>query len=421
MVGKTGVGKSELGNSLLGRKHFISQGLAGSVTSECKFGTRTLQNGMKLVAVDTPGIFDTRKSNRDTFKEIVRCIGLSSPGPHLFFFVLKIGRYTQEEQNTIESLKDIFGKQVMKFVIVIFTCKDTLEHSNTTLDEYINSSKELQTLLVECGDRCKAINNWADQMHRSNDVDAIMVLVQCTIADNGGNHYTGEMYAVAEKALKERLEQLEAEKNKEKLALERRKREIEEENKAQKRLLDDEMKWKRTQLEKEQKEREKKAREEHEKKQHELVAEAERLRQLRTEDDRKAKLQQDILLQEKEKLKEENETERRRLEQRRREIAQEEERLREEEERRRIEQEELEERRRLEEEARAQLEEERQERLREFEKQRKEKERIIKEKEQKLQDSRERLRRELENDDGFLNKVKNFFVSALGHFCSLFE
>ncbi|XP_050392925.1 GTPase IMAP family member 9 isoform X2 [Patella vulgata] len=423
MVGKTGVGKSELGNSLLGQKHFKSQGFAGSVTSKCKFGTRKLSHGMKLVVVDTPGIFDTRKSNKDTSMEIVRCFGLSSPGPHIFFFVLRIGRYTQEERDTIVNLKNIFGEQVMKFVIVIFTGKDTLEHSDNTLDEYIGSDENLQTLLIECKGRCKAINNWADKKHLSMDVDAIMDLVQCTIAVNGGNHYTGEMYAVAEKALKERLEQLEAEKNKEKLALERRKQEIEEENKAQKQRLEKEMKMKRAQLEKEQKERERKAREDHEKKQRELVTEAERLHQLRIEDDRKAKLQQDILLQEKEKLEEEKEAERRRSEQKRREMAQEQERLRKEEERRRIEQEEVEEKKRLEEEERAQLEEERQERLREFEERRQEQERILKEEEKKweeMKDSRERLRQELENNDGVLNKIKNFFVSGWKRFVSLF-
>ncbi|XP_050411767.2 GTPase IMAP family member 8-like [Patella vulgata] len=210
ILGKTGVGKSSLGNHLIQNNCFQSSSTGTSVTSICQFGQGKRSDGTTLCVVDTPGLFDTRQSNKETMTEIVRCIGLSSPGPHVFFFVLRIGRFTKEDLDTVDHLVAVFGETVVHHVVVIFTGKDSLEHEGKTLSDYLNDKTtphELNLLLQRCHSRCAAINNHAPDTHA--DIDGIINLVHKTIQENGGNHYTGKIYLAAEEAMREKMKSME--------------------------------------------------------------------------------------------------------------------------------------------------------------------------------------------------------------------
>ncbi|XP_050405238.2 GTPase IMAP family member 4 [Patella vulgata] len=239
MLGKTGAGKSALGNSLLQKKLFQSNNYGVSVTLHCKFGSRHLDIGKKLVVIDTPGIFDTRKSNLETSKEVIRCIGLSSPGPHVFIFVLKIGRFTLEEAETTQHLIDLFGEDVVNYVIIVFTGKDSLDYDGMTIQEHLqHCPQELQSLVAQCNGRIATINNRAPPPALAMDVKAILDLMTQTVRQNGGGYYTGEMFEGAERAYQEKLRLLEEEKNKKERELEQKAREIEKEAKRKMRELE---------------------------------------------------------------------------------------------------------------------------------------------------------------------------------------
>ncbi|XP_050400300.1 GTPase IMAP family member 4 isoform X3 [Patella vulgata] len=253
MVGKTGVGKSKVGNSLLQKTAFASSPFGISQTTQCEFGTRMLEDGNKLVIVDTPGLFDTRKSNQETETEIGRCINLSSPGPHVIFFVMSIGRFTAEERDTINNLKHIFGEQVMNFVVCIFTSKDALTNSAITLDQFLEKCPDtVKSIIKECNGRCVAINNYADPVNLANDVEDVLHAVRETIKSNGGKHYTGAMYEAAEKVYQEYLQQIEEEKNKRERELDEKERKLEEEMKEKTQKLEEEMEKQRLKDEEEQ-------------------------------------------------------------------------------------------------------------------------------------------------------------------------
>jgi GTPase Era involved in 16S rRNA processing len=124
------LGKSSLGNLLTGfsdeAQHFIADESFESVTKQCAVGSSTF-NDKSIVVIDTPGFFDTKCTTSERKKkkvnEITKSVQKSYPGPHVFFIVLKVGRYTVEEQQAIEQIKKIFGPQILNFCVVIFTGK----------------------------------------------------------------------------------------------------------------------------------------------------------------------------------------------------------------------------------------------------------------------------------------------------------
>ncbi|KAK2917114.1 hypothetical protein Q8A67_001488 [Cirrhinus molitorella] len=146
--------------------------------------------GEKQVAViDCPDLLDPdlKKEKLEKMKEqlVSRC----SAGLSAVLLTIPLEEPVQNEEEILDYIKCLFGLEVQKYIMILFTHKDELDQ---TIDEYLKHKDhaDLQRLVTECGGKFHCFNN----KRKSDDqIQELLQKIEGVMMESSGNFMMKQM------------------------------------------------------------------------------------------------------------------------------------------------------------------------------------------------------------------------------------
>lgn len=193
------------------KEHFLSQASPKPVTSACGRG-ETERGEKKVIIVDTPGLFDTNDVSKEMRMEIVRSVGLVTPGPHAIIYVLSItNRVTEEEINSFLDMEIMFGKELYNYVILVFTGKDGIDREKVEFRDFLKKMPEFfQQVLTKCSRRVLAFNNIIELSGNGNEeqTDELFKMIGQMNTEGKEKYFSEGLITAAEQFFQEEITKL---------------------------------------------------------------------------------------------------------------------------------------------------------------------------------------------------------------------
>lgn len=204
LLGARGSGKSSSGNTILRWDAFNSDMQLSRVTQFCERAFGNI-NGRSLAIIDTPGLVKMNRMEKPVIREILKSVSLYKPGPHVFVLVLPVGNLTNEDKNMHKLIESMFGKDVWKYTIALFTHGDRLE-GKTPNDVIASSDKDLRDFIRKCSGGFVFFNNKNVENHEQ--VTKLLEKIETLVAINGRSCYTTSLFPTSERKIREKQEKI---------------------------------------------------------------------------------------------------------------------------------------------------------------------------------------------------------------------
>ncbi|XP_076026490.1 uncharacterized protein LOC143016182 isoform X2 [Genypterus blacodes] len=217
LLGRSGSGKSTVGNRILGREEFEAYPdslMAITLACEKKRGQCA---GNRVAVVDTPDWFKSESSPAEVRAQISSCVALSSPGPHAFLLCVPVDQPAKMELQALGALDAVFGPDaVQRHTLVLFTYADRLRESGKAgdgdVEAYIAGQRiDLLKLVERCGDRYHIMERG------DGNAAELLEKVEQTVTEAGGQCYSCPAFQEAEDRVRQRQVELVRERKDKKL------------------------------------------------------------------------------------------------------------------------------------------------------------------------------------------------------------
>ncbi len=123
---------------------------------------------------------------------------MSLPGPHAFLLVIRLDvRFTDDEKNTVKWIQENFGEDALHYTIILFARGDLLK---TSIEAFLTTNKQMNELIKQCKAGYQVFNNTDENRTQ------LLWKINTMVKDNGGEHYTNQMYQQAQRKIREEEE-----------------------------------------------------------------------------------------------------------------------------------------------------------------------------------------------------------------------
>ncbi len=202
LMGRKGSGKSSSGNTILDEKKFKVHVQQKKHEAENEFGEdcegKAQIGGKQVHVIDCPDLLDpdVNKEQLELLKEqlISRC----SAGLSAVLLVVPLVRNVENEEEILDYIKCLFGPEVQKYIMILFTHRDELDDLDETTDEHLQSNDhaDLQQLVTKCGGKIHCFNN---KSKSDDQVQELLQKIERMMIENRGKFIMVQMRRRASK------------------------------------------------------------------------------------------------------------------------------------------------------------------------------------------------------------------------------